>query len=150
MNCKGKEKDMDLLKAVETAQMKEGAEEFRIGDTVKVHFKIIEGKTERIQVFEGIVLAKKRSGLRKTFTVRKISYGVGVERTFPLHSPKIAKIVRVREGRVRRAKLYYIRGRYGKAAKVAELIRKHRDMKVPETGTPQEAEPSTPAPQENT
>ncbi len=140
---------MDLLKAIEASQLKENAEEFRIGDTVKVHFKIIEGKTERVQVFEGIVIAKKRSGLRKTFTVRKISYGVGVERTFPLHSPKIQKIVRVREGKVRRAKLYYIRNRYGKAAKVAELIRKRRDMKVPETGAAQTAEKAGSEPQEN-
>jgi len=125
---------MDVMKALETEQLKEGMEVFRIGDTVKVHFKIIEGKTERVQVFEGIVIAIKRDGLRKTFTVRKISYGVGVERTFPLHSPKIAKIVRVREGRVRRAKLYYIRGRYGKAAKVAELIHRRRE-RVPETGS---------------
>ncbi len=128
---------MDLLKAVEAGQMKDQAEDFRIGDTVKVHFKIIEGKTERIQVFEGIVVAKKRDGLKKTFTVRKISYGVGVERTFPLHSPKIQKIVRVRQGRVRRAKLYYIRGRYGKAAKVAELIHRHREQ-VPVTGSAEE------------
>jgi large subunit ribosomal protein L19 len=127
---------MDVTRGIEAAQEKQDAEGFRIGDTVKVHFKIIEGKTERVQVFEGIVIAKKRSGLRKTFTVRKISYGVGVERVFPLHSPKIQKIVRVREGRVRRAKLYYIRGRSGKAAKVAELIRRRRDMKVPETGAP--------------
>ena len=126
---------MELIRAIEAEQVKQGAEDFRIGDTVKVHFKIIEGKTERVQIFEGVVIAKKRGGLRKTFTVRKISYGVGVERTFPLHSPKIQKIVRVREGRVRRAKLYYIRGRSGKAAKVAELIRKKRDVKVPETGT---------------
>jgi large subunit ribosomal protein L19 len=140
---------MDYLKAIEAPQLKENAEEFRIGDTVKVHFKIIEGKTERVQVFEGIVIAKKRSGLRKTFTVRKISYGVGVERTFPLNSPKIQKIVRVREGRIRRAKLYYIRGRSGKAAKVAELIRKRRDMKVPETGVAQESEASNPPSQEN-
>jgi len=125
---------MDVMKALETEQLKEGVEVFRIGDTVKVHFKIIEGKTERVQVFEGIVIAIKRDGLRKTFTVRKISYGVGVERTFPMHSPKIAKIVRVREGRVRRAKLYYIRGRYGKAAKVAELIHRKRE-RVPETGS---------------
>jgi large subunit ribosomal protein L19 len=131
---------MDVLKALEAAQVRENAEEFRIGDTVKVHFKIIEGKTERVQVFEGIVMAKKRSGLRKTVTVRKISYGVGVERTFPIHSPKIQKITRVREGKVRRAKLYYIRGRYGKAAKVAELIRKKRDVKVPETGAAQDIE----------
>ncbi len=130
---------MEVARGVEAAQVKQDAEGFRIGDTVKVHFKIIEGKTERVQVFEGIVIAKKRSGLRKTFTVRKISYGVGVERVFPLHSPKIQKVVRVREGRVRRAKLYYIRGRTGKAAKVAELIRRRRDMKVPETGAPADA-----------
>jgi large subunit ribosomal protein L19 len=138
--------NMDPIKALEAAQLKE-IPEVRIGDTVKVHFKIIEGKTERVQVFEGIIIAMKRSGLRKTFTVRKISYGVGVERTFPMHSPKIQKIVRVREGKVRRAKLYYIRNRYGKAAKVAELIRKRRDMKVPETGTAVEAE-SAPESQE--
>lgn len=142
---------MDLLKALETAQLKE-IPDVRIGDTVKVHFKIIEGKTERVQVFEGIVIAMKRSGLRKTFTVRKISYGVGVERTFPMHSPKIQKIVRVREGKVRRAKLYYIRNRYGKAAKVAELIRKRSDMKVPETGAADAADaaPAAPEGQEKT
>jgi large subunit ribosomal protein L19 len=133
---------MNVIKALEAEQLKENAEEFGIGDTVKGHFKIIEGKTERVQVFEGIVIAKKREGLRKTFTVRKISYGVGVERIFPLHSPKIAKIVRVREGRVRRAKLYYIRGRYGKAAKVAELIHRKRD-KVPETGAAEQPETAT-------
>src|SRR5512143_1891263 len=125
---------MDMIKALEAEQLKGEVEAFRIGDTVKVHYKIIEGKTERVQVFEGIVIAMKRDGLRKTFTVRKISYGVGVERVFPLHSPKIAKVVRVREGRVRRAKLYYLRGRAGKAAKVQELIHRHRDT-VPETGT---------------
>ncbi len=124
----------NVIKALEAEQSKEGIEDFRIGDTVKVHYKIIEGKTERVQVFEGIVIAMKRDGLRKTFTVRKISYGVGVERIFPMHSPKIAKVVRVREGKVRRAKLYYLRGRYGKAAKVAELIHRHRE-KVPVTGT---------------
>ena len=127
------------IRALDAEQLKEHAEEFRIGDTVKVHFKIIEGKTERVQVFEGIVIAMKRGGLRKTFTVRKISYGVGVERIFPLHSPKIAKIVRVREGKVSRAKLYYLRGRYGKSAKVAELIHRRRE-RVPETGT---VEPET-------
>ena len=125
---------MDVIKALENEQVKEDAQPFRIGDTVKVHFKIIEGKTERVQVFEGIVIAMKRDGLKKTFTVRKISYGVGVERVFPLHSPKIAKVVRVREGRVRRAKLYYLRARSGKAAKVQELIHRRRES-VPETGT---------------
>ena len=106
---------MDVMKALETEQEKENAEVFRIGDTVKVHYKIIEGKTERVQMFEGIVIAMKREGLRKTFTVRKISYGVGVERIFPLHSPRIAKIEKVKEGAVRRAKLYYLRDLASKA-----------------------------------
>jgi large subunit ribosomal protein L19 len=140
---------MDVMKALETEQIKEGIESFRIGDTVKVHFKIIEGKTERVQVFEGIVIAMKRDGLRKTFTVRKISYGVGVERIFPMHSPKIAKIVRVREGRIRRAKLYYLRGRAGKAAKVQELIHRRRE-KVPETGTVEQQEEAAPGTPEKT
>lgn len=113
---------MDLIKAIEAEQMKENAENFNVGDTVKVFFKIIEGTTERIQVFEGLVLAKNNSGIRRSFVVRKISYGVGVERIFPLHSPRIEKITVVRRGRVRRAKLYYIRDRVGKSAKVKELI----------------------------
>ncbi|NCD05706.1 MAG: 50S ribosomal protein L19 [Spirochaetia bacterium] len=113
---------MDLIKAIEAEQMKENAENFNVGDTVKVFFKIIEGTTERIQVFEGLVIAKNNSGIRRTFVVRKISYGVGVERIFPLHSPRIENITVVRRGRVRRAKLYYIRDRVGKAAKVKELI----------------------------
>ena len=91
---------------------------------MKVHFKIVEGTTERIQVFEGIVIAINNKGISKTFTVRKISYGVGVERIFPLHSPRIAKVEVVRYGKVRRSKLYYLRDRIGKAAKVKELIRK--------------------------
>jgi large subunit ribosomal protein L19 len=134
---------MDVMKALEAEQIREAAENFRIGDTVRVHYKIIEGRTERVQVFEGIVIAMKRDGLRKTFTVRKISYGVGVERIFPLHSPKIAKITRVREGRIRRAKLYYLRGRAGKAAKVQELIHRRRE-KVPETGTAERPEDEAP------
>ncbi len=93
---------MDAIRAIEAEQLKADTGDFRIGDTVRVHFKIVEGKTERVQVFEGIVIARKRTGLNETFTVRKISYGVGVERVFPLHSPKIVKVVRVREGRVRR------------------------------------------------
>ena len=104
--------------------MKDDTGSFRIGDTVKVHFKIVEGTTERIQVFEGIVIAINNKGISKTFTVRKISYGVGVERIFPLHSPRIAKVEVVRYGKVRRSKLYYLRDRIGKAAKVKELIRK--------------------------
>lgn len=115
---------MDLMKAIETEQMKEDAGSFRIGDTVKVHFKIVEGTTERIQVFEGIVIAINNKGIAKNFTVRKISYGVGVERVFPMHSPRIAKVEVVRCGKVRRSKLYYLRDRIGKAAKVKELIRK--------------------------
>jgi len=112
------------MKAVESVQLKENAENFSVGDTVKVHFKIVEGATERIQVFEGLVIAKNNSGVRRTFTVRKISYGVGVERIFPLHSPRVERVEVVRLGRVRRAKLYYIRQRVGKKAKVKELIRK--------------------------
>ena len=113
---------MDIIRAIEAKQIKENAENFSVGDTVKVFFKIVEGTTERVQVFEGIVIAKNNSGVRKTFTVRKISYGVGVERIFPMHSPRIEKVDVVRRGRVRRAKLYYLRSRVGKAAKVKELI----------------------------
>ena len=113
---------MDVIKAIESEQIKENAENFCIGDTVKVFFKIIEGANERVQVFEGLVIAKNNGGIRRTFTVRKISYGVGVERIFPLHSPRIEKIEVVRKGRVRRAKLYYVRDKVGKKAKVKELI----------------------------
>ena len=113
---------MDIIKAIEAKHIKENAENFSVGDTVRVSFKIVEGATERIQVFEGIVIAKNNSGIRRTFIVRKISYGVGVERIFPLHSPRVEKIEVVRRGRVRRAKLYYLRDRVGKAAKVPELI----------------------------
>ena len=115
---------MELVKAVEAKQIVEDKENFRIGDTVRVHFKIIEGQTERIQIYEGLCIAKKNSGIRKTFTVRKISYGVGVERVFPLHSPRVEKVEVVRRGRIRRSKLYYIRDRIGKAAKITELIQK--------------------------
>lgn len=120
---------MDLVKAIEAKQLKENPGQFRIGDTVKVHFKIVEGKTERVQVYEGLVIAMKNSGAAKTVTVRKMSYGVGVERIFPIHSPRIEKIEVVRHGRVRRSKLYYIRERVGKAAKVRELIRRKSDKK---------------------
>ncbi|HUZ18867.1 MAG TPA: 50S ribosomal protein L19 [Spirochaetia bacterium] len=115
---------MDLMKAVEAPQLKDGVENFGIGDTVKVHFTIVEGTTERVQVYEGVCIAKKNGGLRKTFTVRKMSYGVGVERVFPIHSPRIQKVEVVRAGKVRRAKLYYVRDRVGKAAKITEDIRK--------------------------
>ena len=117
---------MDLIKTIEESQKRDVAS-FKVGDTVKVHFKIIEGKTERVQVYEGLVLCFKNAGARRTFTVRKNSYGVGVERVFPLYSPRIAKIEVVRPGRVRRSKLYYIRGKVGKAAKIRELIVKKSD-----------------------
>lgn len=115
---------MDLIKAIEADQLKDDRDEFRAGDTVRVHFSIVEGRNERVQVYEGLVIARKNSGLRQTFTVRKLSYGVGVERVFPVHSPRIQKIEVSRRGRVRRAKLYYMRERVGKRAKVTELIRR--------------------------
>lgn len=117
---------MDLIKAIESEQVRDDIEPFRVGDSVKVHFKIVEGRNERVQVFEGLCIAKKNAGLRRTFTVRKISYGVGVERVFPLHSPRIQKVEVVRTGKVRRSKLYYIRERIGKRAKVAEDLTRRR------------------------
>jgi large subunit ribosomal protein L19 len=113
---------MNEIKAIEAAQMKSNPDQFKVGDTVKVHFKIIEGKNERVQIYEGVVIAMKNAQVGKTFTVRKISYGVGVERVFPLHSPRIVKVEVVRPGKVRRAKLYYIREKIGKGAKIKELI----------------------------
>lgn len=113
---------MDLIKTIEAAQTRDDVGSFKVGDTVKVHFKIVEGKTERVQIYEGLVICFKGSGLTKTFTVRKNSYGVGVERIFPINSPRIAKVELVRPGKVRRAKLYYIRDKIGKAAKIKELI----------------------------
>lgn len=107
---------------VEAKNMKATIPAFNVGDTVKVDVRVIEGKRERIQVFEGVVMQIKGEGNRKTFTVRKMSSGVGVERTFPIHSPKIDKITVVRHGKVRRSKLNYLRGRIGKAAKVKEKI----------------------------
>ncbi len=115
---------MDLIKAIEAEQIKDEIADFKIGDTVKVFYKIVEGQTERVQVYEGLIIAMNNASSRKTITVRKISYGVGVERIFPIHSPKIEKIEIVRRGRIRRAKLYYIRDRVGKAAKVRELVGK--------------------------
>ena len=111
---------MDIIKAIEKDYMKEEQPKYNIGDTVNVHVKIKEGNRERIQVFTGTVIKEQNSGLNKTFTVRKISNGIGVERTFPVNSPKIEKIEVAREGKVRRAKLYYLRDRVGKAAKTKE------------------------------
>ena len=113
---------MDALKLISQSSIKEDAPEIEIGSTVRVHVKIREGSRERIQVFEGTVIAKRGSGVSETFTVRRLSYGVGVERVFPLHSPNVAKVELVRKGRVRRAKLYYLRDRVGKAAKVKEKL----------------------------
>ena len=115
---------MNEIRAIEVSQFKTDLADFKVGDQIKVHFKIVEGKNERIQVYEGLVICFKNSGIGRTFTVRKNSYGVGVERVFPYHSPRIAKVELVRPGKVRRAKLYYIRDKIGKAAKIKELIRK--------------------------
>ena len=109
---------MDAIKQLTAGQIREDAPVVEIGSTVRVHVKIREGERERIQVFEGTVIAKNGSGIAETFTVRRVSYGVGVERVFPVHSPNVAKVELVRNGRVRRAKLYYLRDRVGKAAKV--------------------------------
>ena len=113
----------DIIKKIEDAQLKENVGDFRVGDTVRVYAKIKEGSRERIQMFEGIVLKRQNGGARETFTVRKISGGVGVEKTWPLHTPLIEKVEVVRRGKVRRAKLTYLRDRVGKAAKVKEASR---------------------------
>lgn len=113
---------MDIIKAIEEEYKKQDVKNFNIGDTVDVHVKIKEGNRERIQIFTGTVIKCQNSGLNETFTVRKISNGVGVERTFPMHSPKIAKVEVKREGKVRRAKLYYLRDRVGKSAKTKENL----------------------------
>ena len=113
----------DIIKSIEAEQLKENVPQFNVGDTVKVYGKIKEGNRERIQVFEGTVLKKQGGSSRATFTVRKNSNGVGVEKTWPLHSPKVEKVEVVRRGKVRRAKLNYLRGRIGKAAKVKELVK---------------------------
>ncbi|HWJ04117.1 MAG TPA: 50S ribosomal protein L19 [Verrucomicrobiae bacterium] len=111
---------MDLIKLVEEQQLKQDIPNFQPGDTVRVHVKVVEGNRERIQMFEGVVIKRKGGGLRETFTVRRVTYGVGVERTFPLHSPRVDKIEVVRRGVVRRAKLYYLRELSGKAARIRD------------------------------
>ena len=113
---------MDALKLIAQDSLKSEVPVIEIGDTVKVHVKIREGEKERIQVFEGTIIARKGSGVSETFTVRRLSYGVGVERVFPVHSPNVAKVEVVRNGKVRRSKLYYLRDRVGKSAKVKEKI----------------------------
>ncbi|MDI9439265.1 MAG: 50S ribosomal protein L19 [Limnochordia bacterium] len=114
---------VNIIKTIEQEQLRTDRPEFGPGDTVRVHAKVVEGNNERIQVFEGVVIKKTGGGIREAFTVRKVSQGVGVERTFPLHSPRIEKIEVVRRGRVRRARLYYLRERSGKAARIKELRR---------------------------
>lgn len=113
---------MDLMKAFTEKYKKAEPPKMNIGDTVRVHLRVKEGSRERIQVFEGTVIAKKHGGIEESFTVRRISYGIGVEKVFPLHAPSVEKVEVVRKGKVRRAKLYYLRDRVGKAAKVKELL----------------------------
>ena len=112
----------EILRAIEAEQMRNDLPEFHVGDTVKLHVKVKEGNRERIQMFEGTVIKRQNGGLRETFTVRRLAYGVGVERTFPVNSPIIEKMEVTRRGKVRRAKLFYLRDRVGKAAKVKELL----------------------------
>jgi large subunit ribosomal protein L19 len=112
-----------IISEITKEQLRSDLPDFRPGDTVKVHVKVVEGTRERIQLFEGVVIKRRGGGISETFTVRKISYGVGVERTFPVHTPKIAKLEVVRKGKVRRAKLYYLRNLRGKAARIKELRR---------------------------
>lgn len=113
----------NIIDVLEQEQLKQDIPAFRPGDTVQVHVKVVEGTRERIQIFEGVVIKIKGGGIRETFTVRRVAYGVGVERTFPLHSPRIAKIVVKRQGKVRRAKLYYLKNLTGKAARIKEIRR---------------------------
>ena len=116
------EATMDLIKALTNEQLKENAPVLNVGDTVKIHNKIKEGNRERIQMFEGTIIAKNGGGISETFTVRRVSYGVGVEKTFPVHSPNVEKVEIIRRGKVRRAKLYYLRDRVGKSSKVKEQL----------------------------
>jgi large subunit ribosomal protein L19 len=113
----------DMIRSIEKAQLRSDRPAFNIGDTVRVWVKVVEGERERLQAFEGTVMAKRNGSVRETFTVRRLSYGIGVERTFPLHSPRVDRIEVIRSGKVRRAKLYYLRGLQGKAAKIKEANR---------------------------
>lgn len=128
----------NIINFVEEKYLKKEIPEFKVGDTVKVHFRVQEGEKERIHIFEGVVIKKGGRGINKNFTVRKISYGIGVERIFPLHSPLLEKVEVVNTGRVRRAKLYYLRHKIGKGTKI-----KKRIVSVPEEGTPEQLENET-------
>jgi large subunit ribosomal protein L19 len=138
-----------IIEELERAQLRDGIPQFKAGDTVRVHFQVIEGERRRIQVFEGVVIKRQGAGVRETFTVRKQSFGVGVERTFPVHSPKIDKIERMAIGDVNRAKLYYLRGRVGKRARIRE-IRQDRTKAAPVRAVAPEpvAEPEPAEPEE--
>jgi large subunit ribosomal protein L19 len=131
--------EMNILDSLDAASLRSDIPTFRSGDELKVHVRVIEGSKSRIQVFQGLVISRSGSGVRETFTIRKVSYGVGVERTFPIHTPVIEKMEVVRRGDVRRAKLYYLRELRGKAAKIRE-----RRGEVPSTGTPVSAVTSAP------
>ena len=132
----------NVIESIERAQLRSGIPQFKAGDTVRVHFQVIEGQRRRVQVFEGIVIKRQGAGVRETFTVRKQSFGVGVERTFPLHSPKIERLEVMAIGDVRRAKLYYLRGRVGKKARVREKQQARPGAGgVVEIETPLDAEP---------
>jgi large subunit ribosomal protein L19 len=130
-----------IIEDLERAQLRDGIPQFKAGDTVRVHFQVIEGERRRLQVFEGVVIKRQGAGVRETFTVRKQSFGVGVERTFPLHSPKIEKIEVGAIGDVNRAKLYYLRGRVGKKARIREIRQDTPKQKGPKTTAPQAVEP---------
>jgi large subunit ribosomal protein L19 len=130
-----------IIEDLERAQLRDGIPQFKAGDTVRVHFQVIEGERRRLQVFEGVVIKRQGAGVRETFTVRKQSFGVGVERTFPLHSPKIEKIEVGAIGDVNRAKLYYLRGRVGKKARIREIRQDTPKQKGPKTTAPQVVEP---------
>ena len=112
----------EIIRSIESAQLRTDIPEFRVGDTLRVQVKVVEGSRERLQAFEGVCIARRNGSCRETFTVRRTSYGIGVERTFPVHSPRVDSITVVRRGKVRRAKLYYLRGRVGKGAKVKEKL----------------------------
>jgi len=124
-----------VIKAIELEYMKKEAPQFDVGDTVKVMVKVVEGNRERLQAYEGICIAKKSGGVRETFTVRRVSFGVGIERIFPIHSPRIDRVEVIRKGRVRRAKLYYLRSLSGKAARIEEKITVSKKDKAPKAKT---------------
>eukprot|EP01066_Platyproteum_vivax_P006523 Platyproteum_vivax@DN2304_c0_g1_i1.p1 len=134
-----------LLEEIESKQLKKDIPSFNVGDTLKVHIRIIEGEKERIQIFTGTVIARRGSGLSETFSMYRVSYGAGMERVFSLHSPRIAKIEVVRKGKVRHAKLYYLRGSFGKASKVKEKIGKKKVRKEPAPEIKEEASPPSEA-----